>query len=270
MKKIAFLGAGNMAFALASAFYVEDSSLLFSLCDPSEERQQLFLSHFPSCEIFFSPLSMAKEADLLILAVKPQVLPSVIPSLAALGKEVNPPVVLSIVAGISLAKLSLWLPHVVSVRLMPNTPCLVGEMAGGIVFPDSLPTEKKSSLLSLLRRAGEVIEVKESQMDAVTALSGSGPAFVARLIESFIEAGKKMGLEESAASLLTLATFSGTANLLKGKNLSPEALVKMVSSPNGTTVAGREALESSDYQKIIEKTVAAAKNRSIELGKENG
>ena len=106
-----------------------------------------------------------------------------------------------------------------------------------------------------------------SKLVAVTGLSGSGPAFVARLIESFTEAGVKNGLEKDVAYALSLKTFLGTAKLLEEMKLEPAELVKMVSSPNGTTVAGREVLESSDYKEIIEKTISRAKERSEELGK---
>lgn len=259
-----------MAFALASAFYSKDSSLLFSVCDPDQKRQQLFLENFSNCEIFYSPLAMAKTADLLILAVKPQVLEEALSPLTELEKENPDVVILSIVAGISLANLSSRFSKNPLVRLMPNAPCLVQAMAGAVVFQEPFSDEKKAALFSLLRRSGEVLEVKENQMDAVTALSGSGPAFVARLMEAFIESGEKMGLEAQTATLLTAATFSGTAKLLTEKKISPDELVQMVSSPNGTTVAGRSFLEASDYSKIIEETLLAAKIRSIELGKKDG
>ena len=114
--------------------------------------------------------------------------------------------------------------------------------------------------------AGSVVEVEESLMDGVTGLSGSGPAFVARLIEAFIKAGVRTGLSEEQSRFLTLATFSGTAKLLAEKKMTPEELVTMVSSPKGTTVAGREKLEASDYAEIISETVIAAAERSRELG----
>jgi pyrroline-5-carboxylate reductase len=107
----------------------------------------------------------------------------------------------------------------------------------------------------------------EEQLDAVTALSGSGPAFVARLIEAFIQAGVAAGLDAATSEKLTLQTFIGTAELLRAQHLTPEQLVTMVSSPNGTTVAGRAVLEASNYQTILAETIAAAARRSRELGK---
>lgn len=106
-------------------------------------------------------------------------------------------------------------------------------------------------------------------MDGVTALSGSGPAFVAAFIEAFIKAGVDVGLSYEDASFLTLATFSGTANLLKAKGLSPSELIKMVSSPQGTTVAGLEKLNGSNYNQIVSDTILAAAKRSKELGASN-
>ncbi|MHA1565359.1 MAG: pyrroline-5-carboxylate reductase family protein, partial [Alphaproteobacteria bacterium] len=105
------------------------------------------------------------------------------------------------------------------------------------------------------------------QMDAVTGLSGSGPAFVAYLIESFIAAGREAGLAENVARTLALKTFEGTAGLLSTHNMQPRELIAMVSSPNGTTVAGREVLEASDVAEVIKRTVSRAAERSVELGK---
>lgn len=262
MKKIAFVGGGNMAFALAGSFFRGDSSLTVSVFDPDERRGKLFSDTFAERVTVYNDMNkMAEDADLVILAVKPQVLPSVAGTL-----EIRKGILLSIAAGVSLGTLEGWFPGIPAVRLMPNTPCLIGEMAGGAVFSHGFDENHKTEIMRLLSMAGSVVEVKEELMDGVTGLSGSGPAFVARLIEAFIKAGTEVGLSEEQARFLTLSTFSGTADLLKEKNLSPEELVTMVSSPGGTTVAGRKILETSDYAEIISGTVKAAALRSRELG----
>lgn len=262
MNRIAFIGGGNMAYALAGSFFRGDSSVRISVCDPDEKRGRLFRETLGENVTLFEDFNMmAENADLLILAVKPQVLPEVAEKL-----RVGNCTVLSIAAGISLTALEKFFPGVPLVRLMPNTPCLVGEMAGGVVFSPSVTENQKNEIMRLLSMAGSVVEVEESLMDGVTGLSGSGPAFVARLIEAFIKAGVRTGLSEEQSRFLTLATFSGTAKLLAEKKMTPEELVIMVSSPKGTTVAGREKLEASDYAEIISETVIAAAERSRELG----
>jgi len=129
-------------------------------------------------------------------------------------------------------------------------------------------TDKEiKTVLEILSAAGKAFYLKEELLDAVTGLSGSGPAFVARLMEGLIEGGVKSGLAKDVATKLTVQTFLGTAKLLIESGMTTEELVKMVSSPNGTTAAGREILESSDVKEILIKTVKRAAERSKELGK---
>jgi pyrroline-5-carboxylate reductase len=150
---------------------------------------------------------------------------------------------------------------------MPNTPCLVGAMAAGYAFGSRIRPEDRELVKQLLGAAGYAAEVEEQLLDGVTGLSGSGPAFVARLIQAFIEAGKHLGLAPEVARNLSLQTFFGTAKLLTDTGMEPQKLVEMVSSPKGTTVAGREVLEASDYAEVIGKTIRAATERSRELGR---
>ncbi len=262
MKKIHFIGAGNMAYTLAGAFDAQIPDVQIGAYDPSEERLSLFQKSFKSVQIYTDINKLSEEADILFLAVKPQVMQTVLNELKDYNK-----IVISIAAGIKLDTLSSALPESKTIRVMPNTPCFVQEMAAGCVFSANVTQEEKNEIMQLLSYAGTAIEVTESQMDAVTGLSGSGPAFVARLIQSFANAGIELGLSSTDSMQLTLATFSGTANLLKKQNLTPDELVAMVSSPNGTTVAGREVLESSTINQIIKNTIHAAAKRSEELGK---
>lgn len=269
MDTIGFIGAGNMAFALATSFFQKNSSLKFVLYDPDSSRCNLFKENFAqNAVIATNSDEVATQANLLILAVKPQMISTVASSFSNGIKSLKAKngLLLSILAGISISKLETFFPDVAIARLMPNAPCLIGEMAGGLVFNKLVTKEKGTELVTLLSAAGEVVCVDETVMDGVTALSGSGPAFIALLIEAFIEAGVKQGLSKEASRFLTLATFSGSANLLKKRALSPKELVELVSSPQGTTVAGREKLEASPYKDIIAQTIEAATKRSKELG----
>ena len=140
-------------------------------------------------------------------------------------------------------------------------------MAAGFAIGKKVKDKDIKIVEELLNSAGKAFYLKESMLDAVTGLSGSGPAFVARLIEAFIEGGVKQGLSRDIAMELALQTFKGTAKLLQESGMTADELVNLVSSPGGTTVAGREALERSDVKKVIIETIEKAAKRSKELGK---
>jgi pyrroline-5-carboxylate reductase len=139
-------------------------------------------------------------------------------------------------------------------------------MAAGYALGARATEHDATRVHELLSSAGEAILLDEELLDAVTGLSGSGPAFVARLVEAFTDGGVGAGLDPDTARRLTLATFAGTARLLAETGISPEDLVAMVSSPGGTTVAGREILENSDVADVIARTIQRAAERSRELG----
>ena len=174
--------------------------------------------------------------------------------------------IISIAAGVTIEHLESYLINARVFRVMPNTPSIVGEMAAGFSAGSRVKESDTAFVEKLLRYAGTAIKVEEKLIDAVTGLSGSGPAFFALLFQAFIDAAKMEGLTEATARELTLKTASGTAKLLSQTGITTRELVKMVSSPNGTTVAGRNVLEASNYKKIIEETVSAATARSRELG----
>lgn len=252
-----------MATALAGAFAAADPDLRFTASDVSSEQiaRLAEAAGASRTEPAASNAEVADRADILFLAVKPQILPSVLPELAQ-----TTCLVVSIAAGTRISTIEAVLTKARVIRVMPNTPGLVGEMAAGYSAGSRATTGDMQTIGRLLSSAGVAIEVAEDLLDTVTGISGSGPAFVARFIEAFTKAGVANGLTEADASALVLATFSGTARLLAEKGLSPEELVQMVSSPNGTTVAGRAVLESSPYESIIRKTVDTTIARSRELG----
>ncbi|MFH2028037.1 MAG: pyrroline-5-carboxylate reductase [Nanoarchaeota archaeon] len=263
MAKIGFIGAGNMAFALAKAIKEKKLAKSIILSDINQKR----LDHIKKelkIDITKNNHEVIKNSDIIFLAVKPQIIDAVLNEIK--GKIKNQ-LIISIAAGVKLKRLESILKNKKVIRVMPNTPCLVGEMAAGFAVGKKVTDKDILIVEKLLNAAGKAYYLKESALDAVTGLSGSGPAFVARLIEAFIEAGKKQGLSKDIATELTLQTFKGTATLLEKYGMSPEELVQIVSSPNGTTVAGRSVLERSDYRSIISQTIDKAVKRSKELGK---
>ncbi len=262
MMHIGFSGAGNMGLALAEAMSGRFPDYRYHVFDAAEERSSLFKQAIPQSMVHTGNRSLADAVDILFAAVKPQVIDTVLKEFAAYDG-----ILVSIAAGITLERLQTAVPAARVVRVMPNTPCLVGKMAAGFSPAAACSEEDTACVASLLSAAGTAVRLDEELLDAVTGLSGSGPAFVARFIEGFIEAGISLGLDRKAARDLSLKTFAGTAELLAEKEYEPEELVQMVSSPGGTTVAGREVLENSDCIAIIEKTIQRAAERSKELGK---
>jgi len=261
MTEIGFIGAGNMAFAFAKAFTRKGLAGRIEVFDIRPERCALFAREFPSVCVQESGREVARGSEVVILAVKPQ---DIAPVLEEIGETDR--LVISIAAGVCLQRLQDRLPRARVVRVMPNTPCLVGEMAAGYAL-GSRVTERDGRVVSdLLSAAGRAVALPEELLDAVTGLSGSGPAFVALLIEAFAAAGVSQGLPEAVAMELTLQLFKGTVCLLQETGMSPAALVAMVSSPKGTTLAGRAVMEPSAYREVIAQTVAAATRRSKELG----
>ena len=250
-----------MAFALLKAF--KKANLVKSLIasDVNKERRD-FVRKEAKVSVTLDNKEVAAKSDIIFLSVKPQVINDVLFEIRDINK-----LVISIAAGVKLSRLEEKLKKARVVRVMPNTPCLVGEMAAGFAVGKKVKDNDVKIVEELLNSAGKVFYLKENMLDAVTGLSGSGPAFVARLIEAFIEAGVKEGLGKDVASELAAQTFLGTAKLLQESGMTPEELVNIVSSPGGTTVAGREILEKSDVKEVIKRTIERAANRSRELGK---
>ncbi len=251
-----------MAFAIAGAISEKFDDVVIVPYDIAEERIKLFAASFRNVEPVSDPADFADRCDVLFLSVKPQMMKDAIAPLSGFSG-----LAISIAAGLKITFYEELMPDARIIRVMPNTPCLVGEMAAGYAAGRSVTDKDMAVAERLLKAAGTAVVVDESRIDAVTGVSGSGPAYFARIVEAFIEAGIKGGLSSELSRELALQTMRGTAALLQQKNMSPEELVKMVSSPNGTTVAGREVLEASDYREVIGRTVARTIERSRELGK---
>jgi len=200
--------------------------------------------------------------DILVLAIKPQMLADVGPTLPVSSTTT----VISILAGVEIASLASALPGAGAfVRVMPNMPAAIGEGVSA-VFGPSLDAEGRKAIDALVAPLGRVERVEdESLFHAVTGLSGSGPAFVLRFAEALIAAGVAEGLSPDLAKRLAFETLAGTARLALQSDLSPGALVETVRSPNGTTHAGLVVMDGSDFADIVGKTISAAATRSREL-----
>ncbi len=259
-----------MAYAMAGALLSSGDGRAVSVYDVSAERIAAVKELLPRVQPRGSVDELTAAADVVVLAVKPQVMPAVMADLSRLPEGLTGsrgPLYVSIAAGLPLSFFLKTLPRARIVRVMPNTPALVRQAASGYTPGPGVTAGDLELVRLLLESAGRAVQVEEALLDAVTGLSGSGPAFFARIAEAFMEAGEAQGLSPEAARILTLQTMKGTAELMEGQNLDPEELVRMVSSPGGTTVAGREVLEASDLKTILAATVNRAVERSKELGK---
>ena len=201
------------------------------------------------------------SSEIVLLAIKPQILLTVTCALT-IDIKINNPLILSILAGVTLDKLAQQFPQLPVIRVMPNTPALVGEAMSAITPNDLVSETQLDTTLHLLSAIGSVIQVSEYMMDAVTGLSGSGPAFVALMIEALADGGVASGLPRAIALELAIQTVLGTAQLVKQENLHPAVLKDRVTSPGGTTIAG---LEEKGFRSAVISAVKAAYQRSQEL-----
>lgn len=266
-QQIAFVGTGQMATALAAGF-VRD--LLrpdqISGCDPYESARKKFVETVGSAARVTADFKSAlQNATVVILAVKPQVMADALKEVtASLAAD---PLIISVAAGIPISKLAHGLPIGARIiRVMPNTPCLIGKGASGVsAGPTVSPADLKLAC-DLLETVGLVEVVPEHLLDAVTGLSGSGPAYIFQLIEALSDAGVKMGLPRATATRLASQTVAGAAEMQLATGQHPAALKDAVTSPGGTTIAGIHALESGGFRAAIINAVEAASIRSKQLG----
>lgn len=175
--------------------------------------------------------------------------------------------IVSIAAGISLSYLQKFLPNKRIIRVMPNILCSVGAMSSAFSVGEYATQEDTEIIEDILNSAGITFEVEEKLLDVVTSLSGSGPAFMAFIVDIFIKKGEELGLKQEISKHLALQTMLGTSKMLIEKQMEIKEFISMVASPGGTTFAGLEMLENSDIEEVIKKTMEAAARRSKELEK---
>jgi pyrroline-5-carboxylate reductase len=262
---IAFIGAGNMAGALIRGL-VDTSTCeadRILAADPDAARLDALRSTL-GVRTTSDNAEALQRADIVILATKPQVFQELLPQIA---EKLRPEsLVISIAAGVSNSILEAALPRGTRVvRTMPNTPALVGAGATAISGGREASEEDLAIAERLFQSVGLTVRVPEAQMDAVTGLSGSGPAYVFAMIEALRDAGAREGLEQEVALKLATQTVFGAAKLLREQQESPEVLRERVTSPGGTTRAGLDALDAAGFAEIMAGAVRAATRRSVEL-----
>lgn len=264
---IGFIGAGQMARALAQGFVSAGLAAPGKIVawDPVPEAGAAFCKAISGAKLAGSNAELVRQAEVCFLAVKPQSTAAVFAELA--GKVTPEKLVVSIVAGATLARLSEGLGTSRIVRVMPNTPALVGSGAAAFALGSGASAEDGKLVAALLGAVGRAIAVEEKLLDAVTGLSGSGPAFVYVLIEALSDGGVRMGLPRDVASLLAAQTVRGAAEMVLATGEHPAALKDKVASPGGTTIAGLAALEERGFRGSLIAAVEAATRRAQELGK---
>lgn len=231
--------------------------------EPQAQRRD-FLASAYGVRVSEDNRQAASASEVLLLAIKPQALDTVLTGLLGVMEK---PLVLSILAGVPLSRLESGFPDRPVIRVMPNTPATVGQGMTAIASGRRVEPHHLDLARNIFTAVGEVEEVPESLMDAVTGLSGSGPAFVAILIEALADGGVAAGLPRPVAARLALQTVLGTAVFLKESQLHPAQLKDRVTSPGGTTIAGVTRLEKGGYRSALIEAVVAAYQRSRELGR---
>lgn len=264
---VGFLGAGQMATALAKGFLssgrLQADRLIASDVVPAAAEK---FHAQTGGRIGTSPAEILKTADVIFLAVKPQQMAGL---LAACAQDVQAGhLFVSIAAGIPLVSLESGLgPSARVIRVMPNTPCLVGQGASAFALGSRATPADSELVQSLLNTVGVALAVPEHLLDAVTGLSGSGPAYVYLMIEALSDGGVRMGLPREAATRLAAQTVLGAAQMVLTTGQHPGVLKDAVTSPGGTTIAGLQALEQHAVRGALMDAVQAATERSRQLGK---
>ncbi len=265
--KIGFLGTGRMATALATGFTRELLSASQILgTDPAAASREQFLRLVGDAAVVGDTADPTLgDADIIFLAVKPQVMPAALAELAPLISPAK--LVVSIAAGVTISTMEAGLPTGTRlVRVMPNTPCLIGRGACGVSRGNCATIEDEKIVTELLETVGLVEIVPEKLLDAVTGLSGSGPAYVFQIIEALSDGGVQVGLPRDVATRLAAQTVAGAAGMVLQTGEHPAALKDAVTSPGGTTIAGIHELEKAGVRAALMNAVAAATRRSQELG----
>lgn len=267
--RIAFIGAGNMAASLIGGLRaqgVEADSIRAS--DPgAETRGKIAAEH--GITVFADNAEAVDGADVVLIAVKPQAMKAVC---EALRPSLKPnQLVVSIAAGITCASMKNWLGEQPIVRCMPNTPALLRQGVSGLYATEQVNEEQRAQAEQLLSAVGIALWLEEEQqLDAVTAVSGSGPAYFFLLIEAMTAAGVKLGLPREVAAQLTQQTALGAALMATGSDVDAAELRRRVTSPSGTTEAAIKSFQAGGFEALVETALTAAAHRSAEMAEQLG
>jgi len=262
---IGFIGGGNMAEAMIKGIVRSQKSEVRSLLvsEPGEDRRK-YLEQTYGIKTTPSNKEVAFSCNIIILAVKPQNINQVLDEIKDLITDKK--TVVSIAAGITISYLQSQLKTKKLIRVMPNTPALVQEGMTVMSLCECFSDKDISAVREIFMSIGKVLTMPEKYMDAVTALSGSGPGFIALFTEAMIDSGVKLGLSREQASELAAQTLLGTAKLIDS-GMTPEKLREMVTSPGGTTAAGLKVFEEKDLKTIVNDALQSAAKRAAELGR---
>lgn len=266
---IAFVGAGNMAASLIGGLRAQGvAANAIRASEPgTEQRTRLQQEH--GISTFANNADAIEGADLIVLAVKPQIMKAVCLDLAAHLAPTQ--VIISIAAGISCASLENWLGERPVVRCMPNTPALLRQGVSGLFANPRVSAAQKAQAEQVLSAVGLALWLdSEAQIDAVTAVSGSGPAYFFLLIEAMTEAGEKLGLPRETAAQLSIQTALGAARMASESDVDAAELRRRVTSPNGTTEAAIKTFQAGGFEALVQQALNAAANRSTELAEQLG
>jgi len=257
---VGIIGFGKMGEAIASG--LKNKGFEIGVFDVSLERKSE--AQKQGFTVFSSNRELVEKCNKIFLAVKPQVFSNVAGEIRDVVSQGH--LFISIMAGVSSQKIKKVLDKGKIVRVMPNTPALVGEGAIAVSFPEDLSVSERNQVEEMLAVLGRVTVVDECYMDAVTALSGSGPAYVFLFLEALIDAGVRQGLSRDIAMELAFQTLKGSVKLFESLGGIPRSFIDMVTSPGGTTIAALHVLERAGFKGIIMDAIDAATRRSKELG----
>jgi pyrroline-5-carboxylate reductase len=268
---ITFIGCGNMSRSLIGGLIangIKPERLLAT--DPDEEQRQSIAQHFGITTLANNDDAIA-DADVIVMAVKPQVMHKVVSELANAIKG-KPKLIISIAAGIRLSSISEWLGEPTAItRVMPNTPALIQAGAAALFANEHTSDTQKNTAETIMRSVGTAVWLeKEELMDTVTALSGSGPAYFFYFMEAMEKAAIDMGLNSEQARLLTIETALGAAKMALLSNTDPAELRKQVTSPGGTTEQALNTFQQGKLEELVHEAMNAAEQRSIELSQSFG
>lgn len=267
--RIAFIGAGNMAASLIGGLLAQGvpAAALRASEPNAEQRARIAAEH--GIDVLADNAAAVAGADVVVLAVKPQVMKAVCQDLAA---HLAPgQLIVSIAAGIPCASLERWLGQRPLVRCMPNTPALLRQGVSGLFANASVSDAQRQQAEQLLGAVGLALWLDEERLiDAVTAISGSGPAYFFLLMEAMTAAGEKLGLPRETASRLTLQTALGAARMACESDVDAAELRRRVTSPNGTTEAAIKTFQAGGFESLVQQALDAAARRSAELAEQLG
>ena len=265
--RIAFIGAGRMAGAmigglLSKGVYRKDE---IAACAPTQATRDR-MSQTYGISMYGSAKELEGSADVFVLAVKPK---NIGPLFAEEGTELKEgSLLISIAAGVKMKTLAKYAPGCRIVRVMPNHCCLVFEGASGYVMGPGCTDADRGIVKGILEATGKAVEVRESDLDAVTGVSGSSPAFIYMFADAIIKAGVKYGLSEEQSKILVAQSHIGSGKMIHESGMSVESLIDGVCSPGGTTIEGVKVLREGGLDSLTEKCIDATVARSIEMGRE--